>query len=89
MAGQHLYQDLSIGSTAGRGFDELFPSDDVIMGGLEDNVPRRLVSTPHDEERDTSMPSSFDGHSITGRVGDIERKYHIDPRVLGTGHYGS
>ncbi|KAL7555080.1 hypothetical protein ACHAWF_019004 [Thalassiosira exigua] len=89
MADQHLYQDFGIASTAGKGFDELFPSDDVIMGGLRDDAPLRLVSMPHDEELGMCTSASFDGHSITGRVGNIERKYHIDPRVLGTGHYGS
>lgn len=29
------------------------------------------------------------GDSITGRYSNIEHSYHIDPRVLGTGHHGS
>jgi len=29
------------------------------------------------------------GDSITGRFSNIEHSYHIDPRVLGTGHHGS
>ncbi|KAL7529962.1 hypothetical protein ACHAWF_003190 [Thalassiosira exigua] len=91
MADHHLHQDFGLATAAGMEFDELFPSEDTIMGGLDDNAPRRLVSTPHDEERDMSMdlPMSFDAHSITGRCGDIECKYRVDSRVLGAGHYGS
>lgn len=50
----------------------------------------RMVSGTqyHGEPHIVSSRSSSE-ESITGKLSDIEYKYHIDPRVLGTGHHGS
>lgn len=37
----------------------------------------------------SSTPPSPPPVCITGRFSNIEHKYHIDPKVLGTGHHGS
>ena len=61
----------------------------------------RFDSSPYDEQQaDTPAlapvspcyskdSSSHAVNSITGRFRNIEYKYHVDPRVLGTGHHGS
>jgi len=51
----------------------------------------RLVSTPCDEDDIPPRPiTSFPNEeSITGALSDIEYKYHVDSRILGTGHHGS
>ena len=65
----------------------------------------RLVSVPYDEpapRRAATMETaplspcataetsaSTAPNSITGQFRNIESRYHVDPRVLGTGHHGS
>jgi len=65
----------------------------------------RFDSASHDEQQANSMPSmtpispcfseeslasSADvTMSVTGKFSNIEDAYHVDPRVLGTGHHGS
>jgi len=69
------------------------------------NLVTRLVSAPYDEKSANAAadvplavpvsPCSFDTLpdatpiSITGNFTNIEEQYHIDARVLGTGHHGS
>ncbi|KAL7531110.1 hypothetical protein ACHAXR_003852 [Thalassiosira sp. AJA248-18] len=54
-----------------------------------------MVSDPYPEDEQHHQPhliSSYcseEENSITGKFSNIEYKYHIDPRVLGTGHHGS
>ena len=66
---------------------------------------KRLVSVPYDEpapRRAATMETaplspcataetsaSMAPNSITGQFRNIESRYHVDPRVLGTGHHGS
>ena len=38
---------------------------------------------------DGASSSAATDMSITGKLSNIEYKYHVDPRVLGTGHHGS
>jgi len=54
-----------------------------------DSVP--VVEPVSREEHSTSSstPSSFSSMTITGKFGNIDYKYRIDPRVLGTGRHGS
>ncbi|KAL9188089.1 hypothetical protein ACHAXT_006467 [Thalassiosira profunda] len=47
------------------------------------------VCASEDTCADTSYEQQRAPRSITGRCSDIEEKYHVDPRVLGTGHHGS
>jgi len=72
-----------------------------MMGSIHTNKCNvRKVSGPYDEvpaaaplsvspcvsDESSASPSPI---NITGRYSNIEYKYHIDHRVLGTGHYGS
>mmetsp|Transcript_45620 Transcript_45620/g.95764 ORF Transcript_45620/g.95764 Transcript_45620/m.95764 type:complete len:418 (+) Transcript_45620:281-1534(+) len=72
-----------------------------MMGSIHTNKCNvRKVSGPYDEvpaaaplsvspcvsEESSASPSPI---NITGRYSNIEYKYHIDHRVLGTGHHGS
>eukprot|EP00571_Detonula_confervacea_P010870 CAMPEP_0172300668 /NCGR_PEP_ID=MMETSP1058-20130122/2695_1 /TAXON_ID=83371 /ORGANISM="Detonula confervacea, Strain CCMP 353" /LENGTH=401 /DNA_ID=CAMNT_0013010505 /DNA_START=78 /DNA_END=1283 /DNA_ORIENTATION=+ len=74
-------------------FDEVF--DQATMRDSDAaKSTARLVSAPCDEEQYQAdvphvIPSCPIEESITGKLSDIENKYYIDSRVLGTGHHGS
>lgn len=85
---------------AAAGFDELLTP--TTMKATE-HAAGRCESVPYDEHR-SDMPavtpispcqSEMDAStvssapSITGRLSNIEHKYRVDPRVLGSGHHGS
>jgi serine/threonine protein kinase len=80
-------------------FDEIFPHID---SGMSDAAPKwtyRLDSVPYDERQEdapylSAVSPCYSDHSsvassITGKLSDIEYKYHVDPHVLGSGHHGS
>ena len=64
--------------------------------------PSRYASAPYDDQQ-TNMPlltpispcyttesdASTATMSITGQYRNIEYSYHVDPKILGTGHHGS
>jgi len=58
-------------------------------------APVSPIASPISEEHmdamstTSSTPPSPPPVCITGRFSNIEHKYHIDPKVLGTGHHGS
>mmetsp|Transcript_30127 Transcript_30127/g.56906 ORF Transcript_30127/g.56906 Transcript_30127/m.56906 type:complete len:386 (+) Transcript_30127:242-1399(+) len=76
-------------------FDEVFPDDAIKWTSHFDSVPydEKQADTPtmvpitpcYSNESSTSSADNF----ITGKFSNIEYKYHIDPRVLGSGHHGS
>lgn len=84
-------------------FDEIFP--DTTFGMVDAAAPKwtyRLESVPYDERHADDVPAiapispCHSDHSstssvatVTGKLGNIECKYHVDPRVLGRGHHGS
>eukprot|EP00585_Thalassiosira_rotula_P004822 CAMPEP_0196143164 /NCGR_PEP_ID=MMETSP0910-20130528/12763_1 /TAXON_ID=49265 /ORGANISM="Thalassiosira rotula, Strain GSO102" /LENGTH=383 /DNA_ID=CAMNT_0041404575 /DNA_START=13 /DNA_END=1164 /DNA_ORIENTATION=+ len=77
-------------------FDEIFPADSPSPKCVSrvDAIPydKRHADTPAvapispcTSEESTSTADA----SITGKIRNIEYKYHVDPQVLGTGHHGS
>ena len=58
-------------------------ADDCCTSPLPNAVP--VSPSPSD----SSHASSAAVDSITGALSNIEYKYHVDPRVLGSGHHGS
>jgi serine/threonine protein kinase len=98
----HNFDDCpDLATTATMAFDEIFP--DIHMPTMNattannNNCASRLDTAPYGEHQ-AGMPispcysddsSSSAAMSITGKLSDIEQKYHVDPRVLGTGHHGS
>lgn len=54
-------------------------------------APVSPISSPDVDAMSTtsSTPPSPPPVCITGKFSNIEHKYHIDPKVLGTGHHGS
>mmetsp|Transcript_1073 Transcript_1073/g.2142 ORF Transcript_1073/g.2142 Transcript_1073/m.2142 type:complete len:392 (-) Transcript_1073:156-1331(-) len=71
-----------------------------IMNNAATKCTSRVDMVPY-QERHADMPtlapispcaseeSTSTAMSITGKFSNIEYKYHIDPRILGTGHHGS
>lgn len=59
--------------------------DEQQKANIHNLVP---ISPCFSEVSPTSSAADID-MSITGQFSNIEYKYHVDPRVLGTGHYGS
>ncbi|KAL7542239.1 hypothetical protein ACHAWF_007123 [Thalassiosira exigua] len=58
----------------------------------EDEVmrARRLVSDRFDEQQQAVVtPTVSEEYAAGAGNGNIEFKYHVDPKVLGTGHHGS
>lgn len=76
-------------------FDNTVANTSTNMSSSQIHLTSRLVSAPYDEQHAdlthvVSCSSDEDPIiSITGKFSNIEHKYHIDPRVLGTGHHGS
>jgi serine/threonine protein kinase len=95
-------QNYDLATTSNMMFDEVFPDISPVKGKSTANCTSRFDSVPYDEQwqdmpniapvspcfSDESSASSA-AMSITGRFSDIEDKYFIDPRVLGSGHHGS
>lgn len=74
-------------------FDEVFDQT-TMMDSDATKCTARLVSAPCDAQQYQAdifhlVPSCSSEESITGTLSDIERKYNVDSRVLGTGHNGS
>ena len=80
-------------------FDEtIFPDNSPMLDNTTTKFTSRLISDPYDEHPDAAPISpcyseessaSTADISVTGRFSNVEYKYHIDSRVLGTGHNGS
>ena len=82
-------------------FDELFQEERSKM--ITEDITKttsRLVSADNNSNNKMNLaapitPSSGEesaaaaSMSITGTFSAIEYKYHVDPRVIGTGHHGS
>mmetsp|Transcript_1066 Transcript_1066/g.2121 ORF Transcript_1066/g.2121 Transcript_1066/m.2121 type:complete len:423 (-) Transcript_1066:34-1302(-) len=84
-------------------FDQAIPDCSPMMDSANTKCTSRLVSAPYDD--DEQMPAaspvsvspcvseeqaaSADAISITGKFSNIDYKYHIDPRVIGTGQHGT
>eukprot|EP01083_Nonionella_stella_P067702 179259_1 len=85
-----------LATTGNMVFDELFQEDAATKCNTS-----RFDSSPCDGQQagapalapvspcDSGNSSSYVANSITGRYTNIEYRYHVDPRVLGTGHNGS
>mmetsp|Transcript_4105 Transcript_4105/g.7329 ORF Transcript_4105/g.7329 Transcript_4105/m.7329 type:complete len:397 (-) Transcript_4105:671-1861(-) len=84
-------------------FDQAISDSSPMIEFADTKCTVRLVSDPHDydEQMPAAAPVSFSPCvseesaataatiSITGKLSNIEYKYHIDPHVLGTGHHGT
>ena len=79
-------------------FDEtIFPDNSPMMDGTTTKFTSRLISNPYNAHPPAAFvlpcyseeSASTVGISVTGRFSNVEYKYHIDSRVLGTGHNGS
>mmetsp|Transcript_41959 Transcript_41959/g.88086 ORF Transcript_41959/g.88086 Transcript_41959/m.88086 type:complete len:409 (+) Transcript_41959:304-1530(+) len=101
----HNISDSGIATTSKMIFDESFeesvPDCSTMTTDTAAKGASRLVSSSYNQKNEVpysnSMPTAIteeSSHSsaavpITGAFGNIEHKYHVDPHVLGTGHYGS
>jgi len=88
-------QHYDISTASNMNFDEVFSADDV-------EYKSRFDSASHDEQQadipamapispcySKASSTSSAANSITGIFSSIEYNYHIDRRVLGSGHHGS
>eukprot|EP01083_Nonionella_stella_P261238 889740_1 len=100
----HNFQEKNDVITAGNMvFDELFQNDLSMMNNTAaaTQCAARYNSVPYDEEQadvpavvpispcSSRESSASSATSVTGKLSNIEYKYHVDPRVLGSGHHGS
>lgn len=62
-----------------------------VVADCYNNMPIAKTISPctSEESSASSTTASTVVRSITGKYSDIEDRYKVDPRVLGTGHYGS
>mmetsp|Transcript_34205 Transcript_34205/g.60150 ORF Transcript_34205/g.60150 Transcript_34205/m.60150 type:complete len:403 (-) Transcript_34205:113-1321(-) len=80
-------------------FDQATQDNSPMMENANVKCTSRMVSAHYDEQIPASVTvspwaseepaASATATSITGKFSNIEYKYHIDPRVLGTGHHGT
>mmetsp|Transcript_22889 Transcript_22889/g.34848 ORF Transcript_22889/g.34848 Transcript_22889/m.34848 type:complete len:403 (-) Transcript_22889:68-1276(-) len=88
-------QQYDLATTPDMTFDEVFPHDagkwtsrfdSVSYDEKQADMPTLVPITQcYSKESSTSSAAN----SVTGKFSNIEYKYHIDPRVLGSGHHGS
>jgi len=57
-------------------------------GSQQSDIPAAAPVSPC-SSKESSVSTTTDTISTTGRVHNIKHKYHIKPRVLGTGYHGS
>ena len=82
-------------------FDQAIPYSSHMMESANTKCTARLVSAPYEEQMTAAAPVSVSPCVreelaasaatiyITGKLSNIEYKYHIDPQVLGTGQHGT
>eukprot|EP00585_Thalassiosira_rotula_P012689 CAMPEP_0196130836 /NCGR_PEP_ID=MMETSP0910-20130528/1071_1 /TAXON_ID=49265 /ORGANISM="Thalassiosira rotula, Strain GSO102" /LENGTH=396 /DNA_ID=CAMNT_0041390217 /DNA_START=228 /DNA_END=1418 /DNA_ORIENTATION=- len=91
----HIIQPCDVAAKSDMNFDEIFPDSSPVENAevkLASSV-RSAAYIGENSEIPTAATPPFSSVataiSITGEFSNIDDEYHIDPRILGTGHHGT